>query len=162
MRPTHIHRIAGTEIRFFTDSNLSALSRIMPGRRFILIADQNLYKHHRTNFSKWDTIVLRAGEQYKVQATVDSLIERLTRLEADRTTVLVGVGGGGCSGQRLPDRAADLAELARELGPGVAALRHQPEAGDRDTEVVGNGQRVQLIGLRHGGGQHRGKAHRHG
>jgi 3-dehydroquinate synthase len=38
--------------------------------------------------------VINAGEQYKVQATVDSIIEQLIDLGADRKTVLVGVGGG--------------------------------------------------------------------
>ena len=40
------------------------------------------------------TIVLKAGEEYKVQATADAVIESLLEMEADRKTTLVGVGGG--------------------------------------------------------------------
>lgn len=94
MRLTHTFRVNRSDIRFFADGNLTALQRVMPGRRLILITDQQVYKHHRMRFSAFDTIVLRSGEAYKIQATVDSLIERLTRLQADRKTVLVGVGGG--------------------------------------------------------------------
>ena len=39
-------------------------------------------------------IVLKPGEEHKIQATVDSMIEQLIRMEADRKTTLVGVGGG--------------------------------------------------------------------
>ena len=41
-----------------------------------------------------ETIVLKPGEEFKVQATVDSMIEQLIEFEADRKTILVGVGGG--------------------------------------------------------------------
>jgi 3-dehydroquinate synthetase len=37
---------------------------------------------------------LKAGEEYKIQETVDSVIEQLIEMEADRKTVLIGIGGG--------------------------------------------------------------------
>lgn len=94
MRLTQTFRVAGSSIRFYADGNLNSLQRLLPGRRLILITDQNVYAHHGSSFTQWDTIVLRAGEAYKIQATIDSLVERLIKLEADRKTVLVGVGGG--------------------------------------------------------------------
>ncbi|MES2881708.1 MAG: 3-dehydroquinate synthase, partial [Bacteroidota bacterium] len=42
----------------------------------------------------WHTIVLKAGEEFKVQATSDTIIEQLIAFEADRNFLLVGVGGG--------------------------------------------------------------------
>ena len=42
----------------------------------------------------WKSIVIKAGEQFKNQQTVDSVIQQLIALEADRKTILVGVGGG--------------------------------------------------------------------
>ena len=94
MRLPHTFRVAQSEIRFYADANLKYLQRVMPGRRLILITDQHVYESHQPLFSKFDTIVLRSGEAYKIQATIDSLVERLIKLEADRKTVLVGVGGG--------------------------------------------------------------------
>lgn len=38
--------------------------------------------------------MLKAGEHYKVQTTVDSIIEQLIEMEADRKFTLIGVGGG--------------------------------------------------------------------
>ena len=37
---------------------------------------------------------VKSGEEYKVQATVDTIIEQLIAMEADRKTTLVGIGGG--------------------------------------------------------------------
>lgn len=94
MARPHTFHIGQQRTLFFPNGSLSDLSSILPGRRLILITDQHVYRKHRNAFSDFDTIVLRAGEQYKVQATIDSLVERLIRMEADRKAVLVGVGGG--------------------------------------------------------------------
>ena len=45
-------------------------------------------------FSGWQSIVIKAGEQFKNQETVDSIIEQLIDLHADRQTFIVGIGGG--------------------------------------------------------------------
>lgn len=94
MQKPLIFRIGTDAVRFYSDGSLDALGKLYKGRRLILITDQNIYRLHRAAFRAWDTIVLRSGEEYKVQATIDSLVERLTRMEADRQTILVGVGGG--------------------------------------------------------------------
>lgn len=93
LRPLNI-QTEGQRVRFYSNGRISALSSLLPGRRIVLITDQNVFRKHKKVFSSFDTIVLRAGEEYKVQATIDSLIERLIQLQVDRTTVLVGVGGG--------------------------------------------------------------------
>jgi len=89
-----IFRVGHQRVRFYANGRLAQLSQIVPGQRLILVTDQNVYRKHLAAFKSFDTIVLRAGEQYKIQATADGLIEKLIRMEADRQTVLVGVGGG--------------------------------------------------------------------
>ncbi|MFM8711397.1 MAG: 3-dehydroquinate synthase [Sphingomonadales bacterium] len=78
----------------FFDARFSQLSQLTIPANTILVTDQQVYRHHRQLFSAWNTIVLRAGESYKVQATVDALVAQLVSLKADRSTTLVGVGGG--------------------------------------------------------------------
>lgn len=73
---------------------ISHLKKITDPKATILITDENVYKAHPKRFNGWNTIVLKAGEEYKVQATVDALIESLLEMQADRKTTLVGVGGG--------------------------------------------------------------------
>jgi 3-dehydroquinate synthase len=60
----------------------------------IIITDENVYNAHSKRFKDWNSIVLKPGEEYKTQSTVDEIIEQLIEMEADRKTTLVGVGGG--------------------------------------------------------------------
>ncbi len=78
----------------YFNGRFSQLNELTDPANTIVITDQHVYRYHRPLFAKWNTIVLRAGEEYKVQATVDALIEQLVSLQADRTTTLVAVGGG--------------------------------------------------------------------
>lgn len=75
-------------------SGISHLKKITDPKATVLITDENVYNAHTKRFRDWNTIVLKPGEEYKVQATVDSVVEKLIEMEADRKTTLVGVGGG--------------------------------------------------------------------
>ena len=78
----------------YFNASFEQLSKLTDPGSTVVVTDQQVYRHHRALFAKWNTIVLRSGEEYKVQATVDALIEQLISLKADRSTTLVGVGGG--------------------------------------------------------------------
>jgi 3-dehydroquinate synthase len=60
----------------------------------VLITDEHVYQLHLNKFKGYKTIVIKAGEEYKQQATIDSIINQLIALQADRSTLIVGVGGG--------------------------------------------------------------------
>jgi 3-dehydroquinate synthase len=72
----------------------SYLKKLVPIEHAVLLTDQHVYKAHASSFKGWNRIVLKAGELYKIQPTVDAIIEQLTKLKADRQTWLIGVGGG--------------------------------------------------------------------
>ena len=82
------------KVDFYFAGSLSKLKSIADSSKTILITDENVYNAHAGRLSKWDPIVIKAGEQFKVQGTVDYLIEALIEREADRRSLLVGVGGG--------------------------------------------------------------------
>jgi 3-dehydroquinate synthase len=73
---------------------ISHLQKITDPMATVIITDENVYKAHTKRFKDWNAIVLKPGEEFKVQATVDAVIEKLIEMEADRKTTLVGVGGG--------------------------------------------------------------------
>lgn len=79
---------------FYFDTAFSQLKKIAPQKTTVLITDEHLAAAHPKLFKGWNTIVLQAGEEYKVQPTVDSIIQQLIALHVDRTWTLVGVGGG--------------------------------------------------------------------
>jgi 3-dehydroquinate synthase len=80
--------------QFYFDTTFSQLKKIVPQKSTVLITDEHLAAAHPALFKGWNTIVLKAGEEYKVQATVDNIILKLIGLHADRSWTLVGVGGG--------------------------------------------------------------------
>jgi 3-dehydroquinate synthase len=79
---------------FYFASGISYLKKITDPGATVLITDENVFKAHTKRFKGWNTIVLKPGEEFKVQSTVDAIIEQLIEMEADRKTTLVGVGGG--------------------------------------------------------------------
>ena len=79
---------------FYFDSAFGQLKKVVPQKTSVIVTDEHLAAAHPKLFKGWNTIVLKAGEEYKVQATVDSIIQQLIDLQADRTWTLVGVGGG--------------------------------------------------------------------
>lgn len=85
---------SSTSVNYYFDSNLSYLDQVVSKDRAIIITDENVFAKHQKKFNTWESIVIKAGEQFKVQATVDDIIQQLIDLGADRKTTLIGIGGG--------------------------------------------------------------------
>ncbi len=79
---------------FYFSAKMAQLKKIADPRYSVLITDEHVFEAHASKFAGWKLIVLKAGEEQKVQATVDTIIQQLIELEADRKTTLVGIGGG--------------------------------------------------------------------
>jgi 3-dehydroquinate synthase len=79
---------------YYFNASFSAMKSLVPQKTTVLITDENVFSVHQKRFKGWNTIVLKAGEQYKIQPTVDSVIAQLIDMKADRKWTLVGVGGG--------------------------------------------------------------------
>jgi 3-dehydroquinate synthase len=75
-------------------SSFVFLEELVPKENTVLVTDENIFQLHRQKFTGWKTIVIKAGEAHKQQATADYIIEQLIQFEADRKTFIVGVGGG--------------------------------------------------------------------
>lgn len=81
-------------VNYFFDGSFSRLKEIVDPKNTVIITDENVFEEHGSRFRKWNTIVLKPGEAFKIQETVNGVIEQLIEMEADRKTTLVGVGGG--------------------------------------------------------------------
>ncbi|MBL7737668.1 MAG: 3-dehydroquinate synthase [Chitinophagaceae bacterium] len=88
------YKFSATTTGFWFDGSFSYLKKIVDQKHAVIITDENVYDAHSKKFNGWNTIVLKAGEDYKVQATVDAIIEELIAFEADRKATLIGIGGG--------------------------------------------------------------------
>jgi 3-dehydroquinate synthase len=72
----------------------SELQQLTAGRRVVVITDQALYSHYGEAISRYEHIVVEGGEQAKSLQSVEAIYSKLISMGADRTTMLVGVGGG--------------------------------------------------------------------
>ena len=88
------YKFSNSSTDYYLAYGISHLKKITDPQATVLITDENVYNAHTKRFKGWDTIVLKPGEEYKVQATVDAIVEKLIGMEADRKTILVGIGGG--------------------------------------------------------------------
>lgn len=78
----------------YFNSNFSLLKKIIDVKQAVFITDENVFKHHSQKFKNCNCIVLKAGEAFKIQATINSIITQLIQFKANRTTCIIGVGGG--------------------------------------------------------------------
>jgi 3-dehydroquinate synthase len=88
------YKFSNSSTAYYFDGSFSHLKKIVDQKHSVIITDENVYDAHSKKFKEWNTIVLKSGEEYKVQSTVDSIIEQLIDFEADRKTTLIGIGGG--------------------------------------------------------------------
>lgn len=83
-----------TSTTFYFDASFDYLEKITSKESTIILTDENIFAKNKMRFKGWQTIAIKAGEQYKNQATVDDVISQMINLGADRKTTLIGVGGG--------------------------------------------------------------------
>jgi 3-dehydroquinate synthase len=75
--------------------SISNLKKYLPSnKKAIIITDSNIIKYYSRHFNDFDIIEIGLGEQNKTLATIDYIMGRLVELEADRSTFIVGIGGG--------------------------------------------------------------------
>ncbi len=88
------YQFSNTTVSYYFDAEFSHIEKIVPKENAVIITDEHVFDKHKKKFKGWNTIVLKPGEEYKVQQTVDVVIDQLLALGADRKTTLIGVGGG--------------------------------------------------------------------
>ena len=70
------------------------LAELTAGRRVIVVTDDTVRLHYFGLISQFEHITIREGESAKSLETVGMVYSELIRRGADRTTMLVGIGGG--------------------------------------------------------------------
>jgi 3-dehydroquinate synthase len=73
---------------------IERLSDHIPEENIIIITDDNVDKLYRKTFPKGHVIAIGTGESIKNLETVQNIYEALVAHEADRTSFIVGIGGG--------------------------------------------------------------------
>ena len=81
-------------VDIYLDATFNLLTKLVDRKNAVIVTDENIFSKHKSRFKNWNVITLKPGEQYKIQLTADAIIEQLIEFQADRSTTLIGVGGG--------------------------------------------------------------------
>lgn len=79
---------------YYFNATFDDLASLVDKQKTILVTDENVFNAHKRKFKGWNIIVLKPGEEHKVQSTVDAVIRQLVELKADRKSFIIGIGGG--------------------------------------------------------------------
>ena len=88
------YAFSGKAVEYYFGESLGQLSRYADPARTILIVDDQVDRFHGARMEGWRKIVVPGNESSKDMREFQRVIDELIRLEADRKTLLVGVGGG--------------------------------------------------------------------
>ncbi|MEO7801201.1 MAG: 3-dehydroquinate synthase [Ginsengibacter sp.] len=89
-----VFQISSKIVTCYFDEAFNEVQTLYPDTTIIYVTDENIIEAHADKFQSQQVIVVKAGEKFKQQSTVDYIVEQLIILKADRQTLLVGVGGG--------------------------------------------------------------------
>ena len=70
------------------------LPQLLPNKRVVVISDTNIDRHYHSFIEQYDHILIGLGETSKTIHTLDMIYRQLIELEADRSTFILGIGGG--------------------------------------------------------------------
>jgi 3-dehydroquinate synthase len=87
-------KFSTTSVEYYFDTSFNQLDELVDKKKTIVLTDRNVFESHQEKFIGWELIVIEPGEEHKIQSTVDEVIKLMIEMEADRSTTLVGVGGG--------------------------------------------------------------------
>ncbi len=93
MKTLEIHGSTGdSTIR--VGEKLQNLGKYIPAENVVIITDVNVKRFYQNNFPPHPVITIQTGEKIKNLDTVRSIYGKLVELGVDRSTVIIGIGGG--------------------------------------------------------------------
>ncbi|UCD89122.1 MAG: 3-dehydroquinate synthase [Desulfobacterales bacterium] len=78
----------------FVGERIQHLQKYIPGKKAIIITDINVKHFYEKEFPSYEVITIGTGEEIKTLDTARAIYKRLVELEADRSTFIIGIGGG--------------------------------------------------------------------
>ncbi len=74
--------------------HITNVDKYINHEKTIIITDKNISKYYSKKLPKYPIITIETGEKIKTLLTISTIVEKLIALQADRSTFLLGVGGG--------------------------------------------------------------------
>jgi len=86
--------VNGASTVFYFDAPFSQIDKLVEQNNQFFLTDEAVFAAHTKLFRNRQTIVIPAGEEQKTMSAAEAIIAALLGKNADRSSVLIGVGGG--------------------------------------------------------------------
>ena len=73
---------------------LTNLGKYLPDGKVVIITDENVWRYYGDIFPEVEVIRIGTGEKVKSMTTMKEIFTQLVELNADRSSFIVGIGGG--------------------------------------------------------------------
>jgi 3-dehydroquinate synthase len=73
---------------------IELIHTLIPQEKIILITDHHLLELYQEKINKFQHIIIPAGEENKIQQSINYIVSRLLEMNADKDSCIVGLGGG--------------------------------------------------------------------
>lgn len=93
MKTLKVHGAAGVS-NILIGESLQNLRNYIPAQHAVIITDTNVRDLYQQDFPPCDVIIIGTGENIKNLDTVRHIYEKLVDLDAQRSSFIVGIGGG--------------------------------------------------------------------
>ena len=85
----------GGRSRIYVGDAAGLLPRLLPpGGRVVVISDANIDRRHHGLLARYEHLLIGTGETVKTLQTAETLYRRFIELGVDRSTFVLGIGGG--------------------------------------------------------------------
>lgn len=130
--------------KYYLGESLLQLGNYADPSRTVLVMDENVDKHHGHKLPDWKKLVIPDGEENKSMDVLEQIVNGLTELEADRKTLLVGVGGGMITD--LTGFAAGIYMRGMPVGFVPTTLLAQVDASIGGKNGINHGKHKNMLG----------------
>ncbi len=83
-----------SDSKILIGEKLNNLEQYIPAKKYIIITDTNVNNLYKNEFPDCNVIVIGTGEKVKTLETANAIYNKLLEFEADRSTFIIGIGGG--------------------------------------------------------------------
>jgi len=88
-------KTATGESNVYLGERIENLSKYLPAdKKIVILTDENIMKHYAHHLKMFPIVQIGLGEKNKTMATLEKIFEEFIRLEVDRSSFIVAVGGG--------------------------------------------------------------------
>jgi len=84
----------GANSLIYIGEDMRNVSNYLPPGKTVIICDENIYKLYGQYFQQFPVIIIGLGEKNKSIDTLSLIFRKLLEYEADRSTFILGIGGG--------------------------------------------------------------------